>query len=378
MNTYPDWHFPRPALATQYLQQIETGLSTNIVLFAARRTGKTEFVQQDLLPMARERGFVAITIDFWSNQENPIQAMHDGLLAAYERLNLKDSSKALTLKCGSASTGLIKILEASSNLQVVTLDTLSGVFNAFSIIMEKTGKKAIMHLDEVQHLATDPNYESAAAALRTFMDKNRGWLSFIMTGSSSDNLQRLFTRSKAPFYQSVEIEEFPKLGVDFINHMLTCYHETVGVSLSQREGVEAFRALNRNPERFHALVKAMAKAKSVDFMGMWSVIGESLDRRPSIEDDWLSLSDTEAGVAVLVLLMEKGDHRAGLYSLPSFEFVAQFAGLEAGNRVSKSTIQNAIIKLRKLGWIWNAGRGVWKYEDLDAKTFVDETAGDSK
>ncbi|MBX2847413.1 MAG: hypothetical protein KTR16_03780 [Acidiferrobacterales bacterium] len=375
MNTLSNWHYPRPELADQYLNQIESGLSSNIVMFAERRAGKTEFVQQDLLPMAQERGLVTITIDFWSNQDNPIQAMHDGLLAAYERLSLKDSSKALMLKSGSATTGLIKVFEAGSTLGTVSIDTLAGVFNAFSIIMEKTGKKAIMHLDELQHLATDPSFEPAAAALRTFMDKNRGWLSSVMTGSSSDNLQRLFSRSKAPFYQSVEIEQFPKLKSEFVVHMLSCYETAVGAKLNKREAITAYKALGQKPEKFNALVKAMAKAKSTDFMGMWSVIGDSFDRRPTIEDDWSTLSDIEAGVAVMVLLMENGDHSVGLYSVGSFEFVAQYAGLEAGVKVSKSTVQNAIEKLRKMGWIWKAGHGKWKYEDPDAKSYVKEISG---
>lgn len=373
MSNSVNWHFPRPQLASKYLKDIETGLRTNnIVLFATRRTGKTEFVQQDLLPMARNRGFITITIDFWSNQNNPVQAMHEGLLGAYERLGLKDSSKAMTLKGAHASTSVLKLFEAGSTVGTASIDTLAGVFNAFSIVMEKTGKKVLMHLDEVQHLATDPSFEPAAAALRTFMDKNKGWLFSVMTGSSSDNLQKLFMRSKAPFYQSVEIEEFPKLGADFVEHMLSCYEQSTGVALNQRSAIDAFRFLDRNPEKFNALVRSMAKAKSTDFEGMWSVIADGFNRRPTIEDDWDSLNDIEAGVAVLVLLMEKGDHNAGLYSTQSFDFVASYAGIESDRKVSKSTIQNAIEKLRSMGWIWRAGHGKWKYEDTDAKSFVEE------
>ena len=46
--TTPDpWHFARPELAQKYLQTFEIGLISAQALFAPRRMGKSEFLEQD-------------------------------------------------------------------------------------------------------------------------------------------------------------------------------------------------------------------------------------------------------------------------------------------------------------------------------------------
>ena len=51
LKTPPDpWHFPRPGLAAKYLQVFDIGLTSARVLFAKRRMGKSEFLEQDLIP----------------------------------------------------------------------------------------------------------------------------------------------------------------------------------------------------------------------------------------------------------------------------------------------------------------------------------------
>jgi hypothetical protein len=44
------WHYPRPELASKYLQVFDVGLSSARALFAKRRMGKSEFLEQDLIP----------------------------------------------------------------------------------------------------------------------------------------------------------------------------------------------------------------------------------------------------------------------------------------------------------------------------------------
>ena len=51
----PDpWHFARPKLAQQYLQTFRVGLISAQALFAPRRMGKSEFLEQDLIPAAQK------------------------------------------------------------------------------------------------------------------------------------------------------------------------------------------------------------------------------------------------------------------------------------------------------------------------------------
>ena len=43
------WHYPRPELAAKYLQTFDVGLTSSCALFAKRRMGKSEFLEQDLM-----------------------------------------------------------------------------------------------------------------------------------------------------------------------------------------------------------------------------------------------------------------------------------------------------------------------------------------
>jgi hypothetical protein len=43
------WHFARPELTRKYLQAFEIGLISAQALFAPRRMGKIEFLEQDLM-----------------------------------------------------------------------------------------------------------------------------------------------------------------------------------------------------------------------------------------------------------------------------------------------------------------------------------------
>ena len=52
------WHYPRPDLAAKYLQIFEVGLTSACALFAKRRMGKSEFLEQDLMPAAREAQYL--------------------------------------------------------------------------------------------------------------------------------------------------------------------------------------------------------------------------------------------------------------------------------------------------------------------------------
>ena len=50
------WHYPRPELAKKYLEIFAIGLTSARGLFAKRRMGKSEFLEQDLIPAAQAEG----------------------------------------------------------------------------------------------------------------------------------------------------------------------------------------------------------------------------------------------------------------------------------------------------------------------------------
>src|SRR6185312_14010498 len=72
----PDpWHFARPLLAQKYLKTFRVGLLSAQALFAPRRMGKSEFLEQDLIPAARKTGLLTAYLNLWDAREHPRGAL---------------------------------------------------------------------------------------------------------------------------------------------------------------------------------------------------------------------------------------------------------------------------------------------------------------
>jgi hypothetical protein len=60
------WHFARPLLAKQYLGEFDLGLISARALFAKRRMGKSTFLERDLIPAAKQAGYMTPYLNLWT------------------------------------------------------------------------------------------------------------------------------------------------------------------------------------------------------------------------------------------------------------------------------------------------------------------------
>src|SRR5580704_16502030 len=81
-NNPDPWHFARPDLARKYLQTFRIGLISAQALFAPRRMGKSEFLEQDLIPGARKSGLLTAYLNLWEAREHPRGALVSALARA--------------------------------------------------------------------------------------------------------------------------------------------------------------------------------------------------------------------------------------------------------------------------------------------------------
>ena len=81
-NPAGSWHFARPQLAQRYLQAFQIGLVSAQALFAPRRMGKSEFLEQDLIPAARKSGLLTAYLNLWDAREHPRGALISALARA--------------------------------------------------------------------------------------------------------------------------------------------------------------------------------------------------------------------------------------------------------------------------------------------------------
>jgi hypothetical protein len=365
MKPIINWHCPRPQMATNILDRYSLGFSPIVVLFAPRKSGKTEFVLKDVIPKAQENGYsCAITVDFWSDRSSPETCIIKAFSSAFNKLPAKLQAKGLKLKKitgGLSSTSSSLSFEGQAPLFESVLDATS-VFEAI-FDNEKNGF-VFLFLDEVQHLATKESYQNITSTLRTFLNKNESWLHTIMTGSSQNGLQEMFKHTSAPFYGHGAIETYQPLGSEFISHMLHCYTQITHKSLNLKDATNTYRALARRPDKFRSLVERMITLGISNF-------GHAKDEMPELFEPesakgWEDLSDDESLILQVVALIAIKKLPSSPYSNASKDYLKN----ESGEIFSKSRIQNALTKLKKHDWLINPSKGSWRFENETALRFV--------
>jgi len=356
------WHFPRRELAQKYLTILDTGLTQIIALFARRRAGKTEFITHDLLPEAEKQGAFTYIVDFWANEDSPEECIVAGVLQTFHDLPINKKLKGQPLKEFKAG-----IAGISASIENPTISTINQAFGLMRQIHSRDTVKVVLFFDEIQHLATRPEFGKVASALRTFIDKNKTWLNVIFTGSSQDGLQRLFSQKRAAFYQSVSVLNFPLLGADYVQHTVNGFNEFTKCNIDINSALRVFKKVNGNPEKFSRLIQMLLRDKSGDIEACYTENEHDLTDEFDVITRWEALSDVDGSVLGLVVAMIDNKINYGLYSAPAFKRVKDETGLQV---VAKSTIQNAIDRLRKNNWIFSKGRGVWGIEDESDIEFI--------
>jgi len=363
-----DWHFSREDLTEKVLTAYESGLSTTLTLFAPRRMGKTEFVRHDLIPAAAKRGYVPVYVSFWDNKDDPATALMQAV-----KTTLNESSwwwrttQGLAggkISMKASSTGEIEgAVEARlSTPKAPDSDTLSALREAFLTLIKKHDR-ILLCLDEVQHLATRPTFENLIFFLRTVLDENRSSIRVMYTGSSRDDLRKLFSKRRAALFQSSSQLDLPELGAAFVSHMRDCYIQASGREFSLRDGMTAFQNLNYVPSQFRSVLEIMTLNGYNDIVNT-----AALERDNQIEDGnypeiWRSLKSIDQ--AILNWIAHGNE---GLYQDHCREFVAYHLGIESA-QVQTHTIQNSINRLRgeHLSLIY---QGSYDFEDPNFRDWI--------
>ena len=348
------WHYPRVDLAKQYLDALDIGLSNSIALFAHRRSGKTEFVTHDLLPEAEKRGAITYTVDFWANDQNPSECIITGVMNTFHTLPMRKQLKGQPLKEFKASlTGL------SASIENPNISTINQAFSLMSQMHRGDAKKVVLFLDEIQHLATEPAYSTVAAALRTFIDKNKDWLTVVFTGSSQDGLNR--------FYNSTAIEDFPLLGSQYVEFTIQAFSDYTNLNIAISQALRVFNDINQNPEVFSQIIKGLLFSKRDDIESFYKENLSTYSTSADIQSRWDALTDLDSSVLGLLKALIDKEVSCGLYSVKAYSIIKEEAG---AGMVTKSTVQYSIDKLRKAGWIFSTGRGQWSFEDEADLVFI--------
>lgn len=356
-------HYARFGLADSILRGFEQHLQPAVTIFAPRRKGKTTFVMRDLIPMAKERGFLVASADLWLDKDHPERVIAQALNEAIYGTGFVLRNLMRLTRPGQ----LVKSVSGGASADGVTLSadmaddgglSLPELFERF----RRLGKgRALLIIDEVQHLATRKEFEGFTATLRTLMQAAQGDVVALFTGSSQDGLARMFRRSKAPFYQYGSEVTFPDLGRDFAVHLGKLYQEVTGKEWEIIEAFDLYVARGMMPKYLRELYSLC--------------LTQNLTVREADKIVWRSMLD-EGQFATLIAEMPALDQSllVGILcgeSLFSAEYRARLADeLPSRQQPTSQQVQVALKRLQRRELIGNLDHGEWKIEDGALESYL--------
>ncbi|CDQ10451.1 conserved protein of unknown function [Acidithiobacillus ferrivorans] len=361
--------FHRPQLAQQYVDSLEgrsiVDARSGLFLAAPRRTGKTTFVREDLLPTLVERGFTPVYVDLWTDRaQDPallisgaIQAKLQEFSTVIQKLAQRVGSAQVTL-FGTIALGLTQP-GLPSNLP------LAEALEALAIAAETP---VALVIDEAQHaLSTDAGL-NAMFALKAARDRLMGGesgplLVLVLTGSNRDKLAHLVRNKSQPFF-GASITRFPLLEQNFVRAFTTHINRFLAADnqFSGEDLQEAFRLVGYRPELLQQLAAEIAVNGGAEQLRKDLQSGAHLLRQQiwkRMESEFTRLTVIQQ--AVLETLIE-----AGPGSNPFGEAFLQRCALKLGRTTAKlqmSSVQRAMDALREKNLVWRADWGEYVLED---------------
>ena len=362
-------YYPRIQLASGLADALQgkttfSDAPNGLFLAAPRRTGKSTFLQSDLIPELARRNVVAVYVDLWSDQRRDPGSL---IAEAVGRALIKQlgvvAKTAKAAGLDSISLGGIKI--DTSKIGRTDGTTLADALRA---LVESAKTTVALIIDEAQHALTSEAGETAMAALKSARDQlNRPGhtqLMLIMSGSDRDKLLRLVNTNAAPFYGS-QIQRMPELGLDFVEHI-------AGLIVSQRPELgevnqsalfEAFALFGQRPQFF---MEALGQVLSPLFThaGRFedALLTKAAEQQRADEaqmaSDYTALRPLEQ--AVLWRMLAQGT-RFRPYDAEALQFYND----TTGEKVSVAKAQKALDSLRthQPSLVWKSARSEYAVED---------------
>lgn len=360
------WHYPRTELATHIVGGMYRNLLDRVSIFAHRKRGKTQFIKRDIIPLCREHGILPIYIDFWMDKRNPELCFIESV-----RLALSDNQsflKKLQAKIGKMTfDALGQKLEVDINKTDEQNKLHSGLITVFHEL-NSLKTPVLLLLDEVQHLASRPEFDVFTAALRSFVvNREDSLVKCIFTGSSQEGLNQLFKDSKAPFYNSAQTQKFAELDMDFVQFELNTFAEvTGGKVLDADKALEILIKQNRAPARFVEMLRGMALNKVYDLeVGFKEFDNEIQESQTPFKAMYGQLRPIDIAILKLVATNES----SGLYTPTGLNKVAAIMEVEPSD-ITKSAVQYSVKLLKQLEIIYSPARGKLAFENLDFKDYL--------
>jgi hypothetical protein len=367
MQTILNWHYSRNDLAGLYMDSFEIGLMPSKVIFAPRKKGKTEFLREDLLPLAEQRGYRVVYSSMWENRSDPAAALNTALIEAAKPRNAgKKFGKMLSRASGSMELSLPIFGNLKASVAIPKSAEQDKALLALPVLIDAVIKaskgKVLLALDEVQHLAK-PEFHDFVAALRSCLDARKKEVKSIFTGSSRNRLQMMFSQIKAPLFQFSQTSNFPDLGNEFVDFMSERFHEATGRNLPLKKSREAFARTGYTPGLYRESLLTLMEAGTTDILGAVEFILQQsrINSGYAEQFDMMRALDREVVRAVV--------DKISLYTEDSLIKFSKRLGVDVTTR----QVQGAVERLLADQIIYKEELGIYEIEDSQLSEWLKST-----
>ncbi|WP_115217633.1 ATP-binding protein [Suttonella indologenes] len=351
--------FHRTDYAQKLLNSLKDGITHAVTLFAPRRMGKTQFLLQDIAPLAEQQGFNVFYFSFMDSH-HPISDFQSALYQFAQ--NIQAGNKAKTFLSGISKIDILGIgleREIASNEAPRLSDIIA--------VIASDNRPSLLLLDEVQELARLSDAKGLIRSLRTGLDVHQYQIKTIFTGSSTNGLRAMFNDNKAPFFHFAHALDFPLLGQEFTDFLAEIYYERTGKPINTAALFELFQSLHHTPMYLRAIIQDM-------------IINPSISLREAAEKRMAQLGeqDREAGQWQQMKALEKAiirDIAKGIeVNLYSQENRQKYAALLGVGHVGNSSVQGAIRRMERHDWISRDAGGKWIVNNPLLATWIRENS----
>lgn len=352
------WHYPRPELAGKYLQTFDIGLTTARGLFAKRRMGKSEFLEQDLIPAARAAGYLTAYLNMWDARSHPTPSLVAVLARALEPKGISKLIQRLNtpLKKIKASGKVPGLVEGAFEAELADEPALAGpVLSELLRGFDKPGKRMLLVLDEAQVLA-DPVHTELAHSLRAGLDSRKQNIKVIFAGSSEPTLRRMFGRATEPFYNWAPLEPFELLDTDFVKAMVAKVNKLSRYHLVEKDALAAFVTLKNTPEFFRRYLNRYLTYAELGAQAALVDTQTHVFNDANFRDIWKKLLPADQQVLKLL-----ANGVTELHSEPTRLRLGRLLGVDQA--VSKNTPQQSLRRLQDEAIVAKLDHGQYQLQD---------------
>jgi len=267
-----------------------------VVLYSARRYGKSSLIMQVLNNLSKE-GFLTAYVDLFPvSSENDVVSKF--ATAVFKGIGRRADPRKLTTKVTNIFKRMVPTVEIlpdrieflvkfdrSTKLELLLDDLMEGIAN---YVREKN-LRACIALDEFQEITELPESKKIEGTLRSHIQRQKE-ISYLFVGSRRRTILDIFTNKNRPFYKSTFLyilKEIPKQ--DFALYIISKFKESKKqCSLENAEQiydkvrgypyyVQKLSALTWdlsdktcNADMINRAYKMLLKIEAVDFEGIWS------------------------------------------------------------------------------------------------------------